>query len=274
MIYIFVFLICLAIGSFINVVRYRLPENISIIYPRSFCFECETKIKWFDNVPILSWLLLKGKCRFCQIPISFQYPLVEILYGFIGTYSFYKVYESKYDFLEVLYVVLLSSILLSISLIDIDHYWVPDSLCKCLIFLGIVSNLFSNNSFCTQNIFQAIFRLTISLFFYYLIKLILIFQENKLRIKLIGLGDIKLYSISIIWFGLNGFLSAFLISINLGMIIGVIGRISKQIKPLQKVPFAPFISIGMWLTLIFGSKFWLNLWLSFGSSISNNLLIK
>lgn len=269
MIYIFIFLFCLTIGSFINVIRYRIPENISIILPRSFCFNCESQIRWYDNIPILSWIFLKGRCRVCNIPISYQYPLVEFLYGFIGTYSFYKVYEDKYSFLEVIYVLLLSSTLFSISLIDIDHYWVPNIFCKILFVLGIISNLFSNNSFCTQNIIQATLRIFISIVFYYLIKLLLYLQERKFKIRLIGLGDIKLFAISIIWFGPEGLLSTFLISIYFALVIGLLGRLFKKLIPMQKIPFAPFISLGMWLTFIFGSKFWLNIWLDFGYSINN-----
>ena len=269
MIYFFIFLLCLSIGSFINVIRFRLPEDISIISPRSFCINCKTQIKWFDNIPIISWILLSGKCRICKNPISFEYPLVELSYGLIGTYSFYKVFENRNSFLEVISVLILTSILLSMSLIDIDHYWVPEIFCKLLIIVGITSNLFSENLFCTQNIFQALFRIFISLIFYYLIKTILIFQERKYKIKLIGLGDIKLYSISIIWFGLQGLLTTFLISIYLALIVGLLGRFLKKIKPMQKIPFVPFISIGMWFTFIFGSEFWIDKWLKFGSMVNN-----
>ena len=98
MIYFFIFLLCLSIGSFINVIRFRLPEDISIISPRSFCINCKTQIRWFDNIPIISWILLSGKCRICKNPISFEYPLVELSYGLIGTYSFYKVFENRNSF--------------------------------------------------------------------------------------------------------------------------------------------------------------------------------
>ncbi len=269
MIYFYVFLFCLSIGSFINVIRYRLPEGISIISPRSFCFNCKGQVKWFDNIPIFSWIFLKGKCRLCNNPITLQYPFVELLYGLIGTYSFYKIFENKYSFLEVIYVILLTTILLSLSLIDIDHYWVPDSFCKLLLIIGIVSNLFSNNLFCTENIIQAIHRIFLSLVFYYFIKTILFLQERKYKIKLIGMGDIKLYSISIIWFGAAGLLTTFLISIYLALIVVLLGRFFRNIKPMQKIPFVPFISIGMWLTYIFGSKFWIDIWLDFGSLINN-----
>ncbi len=264
-----VFVLGCCIGSFINVILYRFPKNQSILFPRSFCPKCKSKIKWFDNIPIFSWIFLRAKCRQCNNPITLQYPFVELLYGLIGTYSFYKVFENKYSFLEVIYVILLTTILLSLSLIDIDHYWVPDSFCKILIIIGIVSNLFSNNLFCTGNIVQAIYRIFLSLVFYYLIKTILFLQERKFKIKLIGMGDIKLYSINIIWFGLAGLLTTFLISIYLALIVVLFGRFFRNIKPMQKIPFVPYISVGMWLTYIFGSKFWIDIWLNFGSSINN-----
>ena len=77
------FLIGCCIGSFINVLIYRLPLNQSIVYPNSSCPECNAKIKWFDNLPIISWLLLRGKCRACKSKISFSYPIIELNTGLL-----------------------------------------------------------------------------------------------------------------------------------------------------------------------------------------------
>ncbi|MGA2036897.1 MAG: prepilin peptidase [Acidimicrobiales bacterium] len=71
----------LVIGSFLNVVIYRLPRRMSVVHPRSFCPYCETPVRWFDNVPVVSWILLRGRCRQCHRPISLRYPLVELATG-------------------------------------------------------------------------------------------------------------------------------------------------------------------------------------------------
>ena len=82
---IFLFIFGSCIGSFLNVYRYRYPKSISIIYPRSFCPKCKKKIPWFLNLPIISWLFLQGKCKFCKSNISFQYPFVEFITAMLIT---------------------------------------------------------------------------------------------------------------------------------------------------------------------------------------------
>ena len=86
---IYLFVIGCCIGSFINVLIYRLPLNQSIVYPNSSCPECNAKIKWFDNLPIFSWLLLRGKCRACKSKISFSYPIIELITGLLAWLNFY-----------------------------------------------------------------------------------------------------------------------------------------------------------------------------------------
>ena len=86
---IYLFVIGCCIGSFINVLIYRLPLNQSIVYPNSSCPECNAKIKWFDNLPIISWLLLRGKCRACKSKISFSYPIIELSTGLLVWLNFY-----------------------------------------------------------------------------------------------------------------------------------------------------------------------------------------
>ena len=85
--FIFLFIIGVCIGSFINVITYRLPNNISIL-PRSYCPNCKSQIRWFDNIPILSWILLSGKCRSCTKEINFSYPLVELATGIIFLFCY------------------------------------------------------------------------------------------------------------------------------------------------------------------------------------------
>ena len=85
-IFIYLFVIGCCMGSFINVVIYRLPLNKSIVYPKSSCPKCNAKIKWFDNLPIISWFLLRGKCRNCKTKIDFSYPIIELCTGLLVFY--------------------------------------------------------------------------------------------------------------------------------------------------------------------------------------------
>ena len=85
---ILVFILGCCLGSFINVILYRFPKNQSILFPRSFCPKCESKIIWIDNIPLLSWIFLSGKCRKCKQKINFKYPLIEFLTGIIFLLSY------------------------------------------------------------------------------------------------------------------------------------------------------------------------------------------
>jgi leader peptidase (prepilin peptidase) / N-methyltransferase len=109
-------------GSFLNVVIARLPEGMSVVRPRSRCPQCESLISWFDNIPVLSWLILQGRCRTCKKAIALRYPLVEFLTSCVFL-SFYLRYGLSFNLLLWLP---LSAALLAITFLDIDHFWIPD----------------------------------------------------------------------------------------------------------------------------------------------------
>lgn len=110
------------VGSFLNVVIGRLPEGESVVSPRSRCPRCKSQIAWYDNIPIVSWLVLGAKCRNCKLPISARYPLIELLMGCIGAASFVRFGLSW----ELLVWFPIAAALLAITFLDIDHWWVPD----------------------------------------------------------------------------------------------------------------------------------------------------
>ena len=119
---VWVFIFGLCIGSFLNVCIYRLPESKSIVHPRSMCPNCGTLIRFYDNIPILSYVWLKGKCRHCDAPISFRYPVVELLSGLFAAGLFFKYGIS----LEAFVYYVFTATLLVITFIDIDHQIIPD----------------------------------------------------------------------------------------------------------------------------------------------------
>ena len=126
------FIIGVCFGSFFNVVIYRLPLNLSIVKPRSFCPKCKSKISWRENIPLLSWLIQKGQCLNCGKKISFKYPLIEFLTGlsFIAlSFSSPEIHQSINNkiFLNISSWIFFSIVFL-ISLIDIRHFWIPQKL--------------------------------------------------------------------------------------------------------------------------------------------------
>ena len=139
--HIFLFLFGACVGSFLNVYRFRYTKSISIIYPNSFCPKCKKKIPWFFNIPIFSWVWLKGKCDFCKSNISFQYPLIEFLTAILFTLNFFAISHLSSNYLaNLIGFNFFSFLLIAASLIDLDNLVIPNN----LLFFGSTSGLIFN----------------------------------------------------------------------------------------------------------------------------------
>ncbi|MHB1692774.1 MAG: prepilin peptidase [bacterium] len=200
----FVFIFGLVIGSFLNVVIYRLPEGKSLLFPASSCPDCKTKIKFYDNIPIVGYLLLRGKCRSCGKKISLIYPVIEFLTAVLFYLLFVKIFYKAFFYFEITpynlllfknyltynFLLLISYsffifILIPISFIDFFHRIIPDSLNIMLIIAGFLFNIFLlHKSF----LFPFIGFITGGLFFY----LIAVFYDLIRKKEGLGGGDIKL----------------------------------------------------------------------------------
>lgn len=141
---IYLFVIGCCIGSFINVLIYRLPLNQSIVYPNSSCPKCNAKIKWFDNLPIFSWLLLRGKCRACKSKISFSYPIIELSTALLVWLNFYAnptIYSQLAEPIILFCGTILSSILITLAILDFKYFWLPQAITIGGLMLGITYSL-------------------------------------------------------------------------------------------------------------------------------------
>ena len=131
---VFVFLFGISVGSFLNVLIYRIPNEMSINFPPSQCTSCGHKLKWYHNIPLLSWLALGGKCAFCRSKISEQYPLVELINGLIWLAIYAKIGLVWY----LPFVMLSFSMLLAMTMIDFKYYAVPDSLNIAALIFALI----------------------------------------------------------------------------------------------------------------------------------------
>jgi leader peptidase (prepilin peptidase)/N-methyltransferase len=134
--YLFAFLFGAAIGSFLNVLIIRLPQGKSVVYPASHCPKCGNSLKWYHNIPILSWLFLGGKCAYCKEPISPQYPIVEFVSGLLFVCAYHKLGFSPY----ALFIALSFVLLLALSVIDLRYKAVPDSINLLAFLLALFSS--------------------------------------------------------------------------------------------------------------------------------------
>ena len=234
----------LAIGSFLNVVIWRVPRKESVVRPASHCPQCETPISARDNVPVVSWLFLAGKCRHCKNPIPVRYPLVEVGCGIL----FLAVAARFGASWELPAYLVLTAALLAISIIDLEHFIVPDRITapltvSALALLGVAAVAEGNGWRFGRTLLGGV------AYFAFLLLL------NILYPKGMGMGDVKLaFSLGLYlgWLGwgqvfLGGFL-AFL----LGAVVGVTLIATKIKSRKDVVPFGPFLALGAMLTILWG----------------------
>lgn len=238
----FIFGTC--IGSFLNVCIYRIPSKKSVVFPGSFCPNCKNEIPFYYNVPILSYLILMGRCKFCKISISLRYPMIEALTGFFAV----AVYARFGLTLVSLYWFVFIAVLITISFIDLDHQIIPDiiSLPGIIVF---ASSFYFLPDMTWQTTLLGIFAgggsLLAVAFLYSLIRK----QEGM------GGGDIKLLAMIGAAVGIKGILFTIFAGSLLGTAAGVIMMIYNRISSIQfKIPFGPFLSMGAVLYIFFGHQ--------------------
>lgn len=246
-----VFALGASIGSFINVVVYRLPAGLSILFPPSRCPHCLNQLKPYDNVPVLGWLHLKGRCRFCKNKISVRYPVVEAVTGVIFILVFWIF---KFSLYTVGYWVFCSW-LLALSLIDLDTMTLPNALTKSGLVLGIVFQMIvgfvslSSSVGLINYLKMAVVGAVLGLWLFDLIAIIGLIAFGKTAM---GGGDAKLAAMMGAWLGWKYLLIAGLIACGLGTLVGVGAIILSRRRWGQKITFGPFLAMGALITLFAG----------------------
>jgi prepilin signal peptidase PulO-like enzyme (type II secretory pathway) len=273
LVYILLFVLGLSVGSFLNVLIYRETEGeedfedqeekgFKRLYPnwakgRSYCDHCKHHLHWYDNIPLLSYLFLRGRCRYCAKKISIQYPLVEFLTGieFVWVYflleqnlGFFSQFEGFYSFISLLIWLFLGAFLLAIFVADIRYQIVPDG----AVFGGILIALFKifvdyrYTGMIDWSVFPSAF--SAALFFY----LLIVITQGKGM----GFGDVKLIFLIGLVVGFPEIVIGLFFAFLTGAIVGVILIFNggKDLK--SKIAFGPFLIIGMIAGLIWGEQIW------------------
>ena len=243
---ILVFIIGICLGSFANVYIYRLPKNKQAITGRSFCPKCKKTIRWFDNLPLISFLLLNGKCRKCHKPISLGYFIVELITG-IG---FLLIYLNANNYYAIIFLSVLFIFYIIIFFIDLKHFIIPDSLNFSIIILAIFKNFLPNfNTSFIHDINQSIiggmagyFSIWIIIYLYRVIK----------KVEGMGLGDAKLMAGIGLLFGWQSIPFVLFVSAVLGLISVIPSLINKKKNLRSEIPFGPFIIIACFIYFICG----------------------
>ena len=237
-IYFAVFIVGSLWGSFSNVCIYRLPEGGNIVFSRSECRNCKKKINWFDNIPFISYIILKGKCRSCGFKISFQYFLVELLValGFVISFYFFK-----FSITTLLLCVLIIFFII-IFFIDLKHFIIPNELTFPLMGIGFLKSFDPNlNQYLFPNYINSFIGGVVG----YLIIWLIIFSYKKIRNKEgMGLGDAKLLSAIGFWFGWMSIPFVLFFSSFVALGFAFPSLINKSKTMSSQIPFGPYLVLG------------------------------
>ena len=235
-------------GSFCNVCIYRLPLEKNIIKGRSFCTSCEKQINWYDNIPILSFIFLKGKCRCGKSKINLQYFLVEL----VSATSFLLIYYLYGISITTLLLIILLIFFIIIFFIDLKHYIIPNELTFPLMLIGFIKSFDPNLN---QSLFPNYINSLIGGFFGYSIIWLIIFFYKTLRKKEgMGLGDAKLIAVVGFWFGWFSIPFTIFISSMVALIFSIPSLINKTKDMSTQIPFGPFIIIGCLIYVTFANQ--------------------
>lgn len=266
LIYILVFFWGAVLGSFANVIIWRWPKSLSIIFPGSHCPYCGTLIRWWENIPVLSFLILSGQCRYCRAPISFRYLFVEIITGFISVAIFKITIFPNLSFfpyikegiIYFLYYFLLSWILLVILFIDLKEMVIPDFFVWSGVIIGLLGSLFFN----IVDPLESVIGIVVGYLLIWL-PFIVIYSYIK-GYPGMGLGDAKLMAMIGTFYGWRGVIfvlvGASLQGLFIAVLLYLVERMAQKLKKEEpflkrKLPFAPFIAITSWEFLFWGRWF-------------------
>lgn len=240
--YILVSIVGICVGSFLNVVIYRLPNNMSLVKPNSHCPKCNYELHWYDNIPIISYLLLKGRCRKCKEKISIRYTIVEIINGLLWVLCLY-LFLNKSIIITIIYMIILS-IFICIFFIDLEHKIILDRFQIMLLILSIIITIIDK-----ENYLEHIIGGLAGFIIFLLIAILFLKIKHQ---ESLGGGDIKLVGVIGLLLGWKQLLLSLLIAtIPAAIIMTIINRKTNEEK---EFPFAPFLVIGFTISLLFGSN--------------------
>lgn len=232
----FVFTFGLLIGSFCNVCIYRLPNNKSVVFPGSHCTNCNSPVRSWDNIPVLSYIFLGAKCRTCKASISIIYPLIEILTAALITWAYVR-FGLTLEFL--IYFIVLPTLVV-ITAIDLEHKIIPDLITLPGIVFGFIAGYY------LVGIWDSLFGFLLGggLFFF-----LAVVSKGGM-----GGGDIKYIAAAGALLGWQNVLLIIFVGAFLGSVIGGILMIAKISNRKSQIPFGPFLAIGTCIAIFFGDQ--------------------
>lgn len=237
-----IFIFGLLIGSFLDCLVYRLNETRDwgkIFFGRSYCPKCKKSLFWFDNIPLLSFIFLRGRCRWCHTPIPWHYPLAELATGILSLVVYYFFVGST---VNLIFNLIIIYALIGIFLSDFQYRTIPYQIVYPAIVLALIWQIANNQ-------WLAFFSgLGAAAFFYFLVLVT--------RYKAMGLGDVKLAGLMGLFLGFPKIVVALYLAFLTGALVGVILVLTKRKRWKSEIPFGPFLVLATFIALFWGEKIW------------------
>jgi leader peptidase (prepilin peptidase)/N-methyltransferase len=235
---IIIFILGLSIGSFLNVCIYRIPEKKSIAYPASHCPHCKHNLSAVDLIPVLGYVMNRGKCKYCGAKISMQYPVVELITAVVFLLLFNKSFLS----IEFIKYAVLTCMLIIVTFVDLERQEIPDEIILFGLVAGLIFNLFDIKA----NMLSGIIGFVLGGGIFLLIAM--------LTNGAMGGGDIKLMAVLGLFLGWKFVLILSLLSFVIGAVVSLILIVAKVKGPKDYIPFGPFIAISALIVIFFGAQ--------------------
>jgi len=249
----------LVIGSFLNVVIYRMPKDQSIVRPGSFCPGCHAPVRWYQNIPVFSYLFLRGKCANCKVPISWRYPFVELLTAFLFWVSFKGIDPTVFSVISQLRIWIFISICISVTLIDLEHRIIPDELSLGGWAIGALTAYWDFRLGMAHLLIASVCGF--GFFFLFAI----LYEKITGRVGLGG-GDIKFMGTIGVFLGGGGVWASLILSSVIGSIVGLSMAAYQNKKGMSDgpvlraaIPYGPFLVMGALIELFFEVSRWIGL---------------
>ncbi|GAA0127001.1 A24 family peptidase [Clostridium sp. ATCC 25772] len=234
-----VFILGIVIGSFLNVCIYRIPRGESVAYPPSHCYNCNKNLKWYDLFPIVSYIFLKGKCRYCKVKISIQYPIIELFTGII----YLLIYIHYGLTLNMFKYIILASFFIVIGIIDLKTTDIYDITILNPAVIGIIFL-----------IYEYYIGLSISGNIIGILLMLFIIGGLILITKGMAIGDLEMYLLVPLYMGLKNSILVLLLSIIIGGVFGIVLILIKKKTRKDYIPFGPYITIATLIAMLYGEN--------------------
>lgn len=255
------------IGSFLNVCVYRIPRGLSVVAPRSFCPACRKQIPWHLNIPIFSWLMLRGRCRFCSATITPRYALIEALTGALFLLTWLKYYpvdgprplglDAVTDpALVPVYWLMISGLILG-TFVDFEHLIIPDRVTLGGILLGMtLSGFFPSLHGETEVLRSLMWSSVGALTGWFILWGAAVFGKLLLKKDAMGFGDVKLLGAIGAFLGSRAVFFTILGSSLVGSVVGILLVVMGKKKMQSRIPYGPYLALAALIWIFWGQMFW------------------